>query len=127
MSSATLFSIIESPLHLDFSEVYQRAGIQEVKLRSTRKAISELKKQTPDYVVAEFFYGYGNNYAGVNISNLDVFLYSLQRYAPQARVIVMVDKSERQYVDKLQELFSLHAILQHPVSEAQIEKILSDS
>lgn len=127
MSSATLFSIIESPLHPDFSEVYQRAGIQEVKLRSTRKAISELKKQTPDYVVAEFFYGYGNNYAGVNISNLDVFLYSLQRYAPQARVIVMVDKSERQYVDKLQELFSLHAILQHPVSEAQIEKILSDS
>lgn len=127
MSSATLFSIIESPLHPDFSEVYQRAGIQEVKLRSTRKAISELKKQTPDYVVAEFFYGYGNNYAGVNISNLDVFLYSLQRYAPQARVIVMVDKSERQYVEKLQELFSLHAILQHPVSEAQIEKILSDS
>ena len=127
MSSATLFSIIESPLHPDFSEVYQHAGIQEVKLRSTRKAISELKKQTPDYVVAEFFYGYGNNYAGVNISNLDVFLYSLQRYAPQAQVIVMVDKSERQYVDKLQELFSLHAILQHPVSEAQIEKILSDS
>lgn len=127
MSSATLFSIIESPLHPDFSEVYQHAGIQEVKLRSTRKAISELKKQTPDFVVAEFFYGYGNNYAGVNISNLDVFLYSLQRYAPQARVIVMVDKSERQYVDKLQELFSLHAILQHPVSEAQIEKILSDS
>lgn len=127
MSSATLFSIIESPLHPDFSEVYQHAGIQEVKLRSTRKAISELKKQAPDYVVAEFFYGYGNNYAGVNISNLDVFLYSLQRYAPQARVIVMVDKSERQYVDKLQELFSLHAILQHPVSEAQIEKFLSDS
>ena len=127
MSSATLFSIIESPLHPDFSEVYQHAGIQEVKLRSTRKAISELKKQMPDFVVAEFFYGYGNNYAGVNISNLDVFLYSLQRYAPQARVIVMVDKSERQYVDKLQELFSLHAILQHPVSEAQIEKFLSDS
>lgn len=125
MSSATLFSIIESPLHPDFSEVYQRAGIQEVKLRSTRKAISELKKQTPDYVVAEFFYGYGNNYAGVNISNLDVFLYSLQRYAPQALVIVMVDKSERQHVDKLQELFSLHAILQHPVSGAEIEAVLN--
>lgn len=125
MSSATLFSIIESPLHPDFSEVYTRAGIQEVKLRSTRKAISELKKHAPDYVVAEFFYGYGNNYAGVNISNLDVFLYSLQRYAPQARVIVMVDKSERQYVDKLQELFSLHAILQHPVSGADIEAVLN--
>ena len=126
MSSAILFSIIESPLHPDFSGVYQRAGIQEIKFRSIRKAINELKKQIPDYVVAEFFYGYGNNYAGVNLSNLDVFLYSLQRYAPQARVIVMVDKSERQYVDKLQELFSLHAILQHPVSNREIEKALSD-
>ena len=127
MSTATLFSIIESPLHPDFSGVYQRAGIQEIKLRSTRKAISELKKHTPDYVVAEFFYGYGNNYAGVNISNLDVFLYSLQRYAPQAQVIVMVDKSERQYVDKLQELFSLHAVLQHPVSGVDIEKVLRNT
>lgn len=92
-----------------------------------RKAINELKKQQPDYVVAEFFYGYGNNYAGVNISNLDVFLYSLQRYAPQARVIVMVDKSERQYVDKLNEIFSLHAVLQHPVSNAQLEALLGNT
>ena len=125
MSSVTLFSIIESPMHPDFSEVYRRAGIQEIKLRSIRKAINELKRQVPDYVVAEFFYGYGNNYAGVNISNLDVFLYSLQRYAPQARVIVMVDKSERQYADKLQQLFSLHAILQHPVSDTDINNVLS--
>jgi len=125
MSTATLFSIIESPMHLDFSSVYKRAKIQEIKFSSMRKAISELKKQQPDYVVAEFFYGYGNNYAGVNISNLDVFLYSLQRYAPQARVIVMVDKSERQYVDKLNDMFPLHAVLQYPVSKAQIEALLS--
>lgn len=126
MSSATLFSIIESPLHPDFSSVYQRANIQEVRFHSMRKAITALKQQQPDYVVAEFFYGYGNNYAGVNISNLDVFLYSLQRYAPQARVIVLVDKSERQYVDKLSEIFSLHAVLQHPVSQTQLESTLAN-
>ena len=125
MSAAILFSIIESPMHPDFSGVYQRAGIQEIKLPSIRKAINELKKQAPDYVVAEFFYGYGNNYAGVNISNLDVFLYSLQRYAPEAQIIVMVDKSELPYVDKLKELFSLHAVLQHPVSGADIEAALN--
>ena len=113
-------------MHPDFSSVYKRANILEVQLRSMRKAISELKKQQPDYVVAEFFYGYGNNYAGVNISNLDVFLFSLQRYAPQARVIVMVDKLERQYVDKLNEIFQLHAVLQHPVSKAQLETLLSN-
>ncbi len=113
-------------MHPDFSSVYQRANIQEMRFNSMRKAINALKKQQPDYVVAEFFYGYGNNYAGVNISNLDVFLYSLQRYAPQARVIVMVDKSEHQYVDKLNEIFSLYAVLQHPVSKAQLEALLDN-
>jgi len=126
MSNAIVFSIIESPLHPDFSGVYRQANIQEIKLRSMRKAINELKKQPPDYVVAEFFYGYGNNYAGVNISNLDVFLYSLQRYSPKARVIVMVDKSERQYVDKLNAIFPLHAVLQHPVSQTQMASLLTN-
>lgn len=89
-----------------------------------RKALAQLKTQKPDFVVAEFFYGYGNNYAGVNISNLDVFLSSLQKYAPEARVIVMVDKSERQYVDKLNDLFPLHSILQYPVSSGELAQLL---
>ncbi|MBI5039786.1 MAG: hypothetical protein HZB57_00795, partial [Gammaproteobacteria bacterium] len=98
MARRTVFSIIESPTHPDLAEVYAHAGLEEIRLTSTRKAIAHLKEHAPDFVVAEFFYGYGNNYAGVNISNLDVFLFSLQKYAPHARVIVLVDKSERQYV-----------------------------
>lgn len=128
MSTITLFSILESPTHPDFSRLYYRLKINSVKLNSMRKAISKLKEIKPDYVVAEFFYGYGNNYAGVNISNLDVFLYSLQKYAPHARVIVMVEKSEREYVDKLNDLFPLYAILQYTsqqlVREKEIEELL---
>jgi len=119
-----VFSIIESPLHPDFSKLYQELGLQQIKLSSMRKAMSELKKQTPDFVVAEFFYGYGNNYAGVNISNLDVFLHSLQRYAPMAKVIVLVDKTERQYADKLLEMFPLHGILVQPAQTGDIIKLL---
>jgi len=117
MPEPLLFSIIESPLHPDFSALYRKLGIEEVKLGSMRKAIGALKSRTPDIVVAEFMYGYGNNYAGVNISNLDVFLYSLQKYSRESDVIVMVDKREVQYVDKLSGLFPLHAVLQHPVDE----------
>lgn len=127
MSIVTLFSIVESPTHPDFSRLYRRLKINSVKLNSMRKALSELKKIKPDYVIAEFFYGYGNNYAGVNISNLDVFLYSLQKYAPDARVIVMVEKSERKYVGKLDELFSLYAILEYTgqlIQEKEIEVLL---
>ncbi len=89
-----------------------------------RKAISRLKKQPPDIVVAEFFYGYGNNYAGINISNLDVFLRSLLKYAADARVVVLVEKAERQYVDKLAELFRLEAIMILPVSEVRMQVVL---
>jgi hypothetical protein len=120
-----LFSIVESPLHPNFSDLYRSMGLQEVRLASMRKAMAELKKQRPDFIVAEFFYGYGNNYAGVNISNLDVFMRSLQRYAPEARVIVLVDKSERQYVDKLNEMFPLHGVLIQPASVTQMESLLS--
>lgn len=87
--------------------------------------MAELKKSPPDFVVAEFFYGYGNNYAGINISNLDVFLHALRRYAPEAKVIVLVEKPERQYVDKLMALFSIHSALLYPVTEKQIQEVLS--
>ena len=76
MSNKTLYSLIESPAHPRFAELYKRLGFKEISLTSSRKAMSELKKSPPDYVVAEFFYGYGNNYAGINISNLDVFFCS---------------------------------------------------
>src|SRR6056300_1999118 len=97
----TLYSIIESPAHPDLSKFFKRYGFKQLKFNSQRKAISALKKEKPDFVVAEFLYGYGNNYAGVNVSNLDVFLHSLQKYAPEAKVIVLVSKQEQQYIEKL--------------------------
>jgi hypothetical protein len=126
MSTRTLFSIVESPAHPDFSRLYKQLDIREIRLASMRKAISALKNDTPDYVVAEFFYGYGNNYASVNVSNLDVFLYSLQKYAPDARVVVLVDRRERQFVEKLNALFPLHAVLQQPVCEQDIEPLFGN-
>ncbi len=121
---ASVLSIVESPLHGNFSALYSRLGLKEQKVTSMRRAMAEIKKNPPDIIVAEFFYGYGNNYAGVNISNLDVMLYSLQKYSPLSRVIVMVDKSERQHVHKLNDIFSLHAILQQPVKETDLEAVL---
>lgn len=128
MSKTVLYSIIESPGHGNFSEVYSGLGVSEFKFNSMRAAIKNLKKEPPKIVVAEFFYGYGNNYAGVNISNLDVFLFSMQKLAPAARVIVMVDKSEKQHVSQLENIFPIEAVLIQPVSKtdmsAQIQRVL---
>ncbi len=125
MAAVTLLSIIESAAHPNLSRAYKQLGIAETKLNSMRKALAALKNQKFDYIVAEFFYGYGSNYAGVNISNLDVMLYSLQKYSPDSHVIVLVDKSEREYVDTLNEIFPLHAVLQYPVGEADIMQVLN--
>lgn len=120
-----VYSIIESSAHPRLSTLYQRLGYQEVQLTSVRKAIQELKRQVPDLVVADFLYGYGNNYAGVNISNLDVFLYSLQKYAPECRVIALYEKSEQAYIGKLEELFTITASIAYPVAEKDIERVIA--
>jgi hypothetical protein len=124
MTTPSLLSIIESAVHPNLSATYKQLGIDETKLNSMRKALAALKSRPYDFIVAEFFYGYGSNYAGVNISNLDVMLYSLQKYSPDTRVIVLVDKTERGYVDKLNAIFPLHAVLQYPVTEQDMKQAL---
>jgi len=121
--SKTIFSIIESSMHPDFSALYASMQITETRFNSLRKTINNLKLK-PDFIVAEFFYGYGNNYAGVNISNLDVMLHSLPKYSIDTKVIVLVNKEERQFADKLAELFPLHAILQLPVPASDMQAAL---
>lgn len=120
----TLFSIIESTTHPKLSMLYKRLGIEEVQITSQRKAISALKKQQPDYIVAEFFYTYNTYYQAINISNLDVLLNSLVKYSPETKVIVLVSKKEREHVDKLNDILPLYGVLQQPVSESDIEQLL---
>lgn len=125
--SKLIYSIIESPSHPAFTGLYESLGFKEQRFTAMRKAISSLKKNQPDVVVAEFFYGFGNNYAGVNVSNLDVFLHSLQKYAPNTKVIVLVSKDERQYVEKLAALFELHSVLIQPVSTTDMLEALENA
>ena len=119
-----LFTIIESPHHPNLSPLYQRLGFQEVRLDSQRKAIAELRKQPPTVVVADFIYAFSTYYQATNVSNLDVLLHSLVKYAPGAKVIVLVGKGEREHVDKLAALHPLHAVLTYPVDEATMEQAL---
>ena len=124
MPGRTLLSVIESPTHPNFSQLYAELGLEQLRADSMRKAISQLRKNAPDFIVAEFFYGFGNNYAGVNLSNLDVLLASLPKYAPQARVILLAARDEMPYVEKLRELFPVHAVLQQPAQSEEMRDLL---
>jgi len=120
-----LYSIIESSSHPQFSALYRQLGYEERVFTSMRKAIQNLKTEQPDVVIADFLYGYGNNYAGVNISNLDVFLYSLAKYAPQALMIALYEKSEQIYIKQFAELFPDVQCVLLPVSKSRLEELLS--
>lgn len=126
MGKPLVLSVVESPAHPNFSVLYRGLGFDEIKLNSQRKAIGQLKKSKPEFLVAEFNYGYANNYAGVNVSNLDTLLASLRRYSPDTRVIVLVEKAEQQYVEKLAALFTLYRTLVLPVTPAQMTAVLEE-
>ncbi len=120
----TLFSLIESPIHPNFSGLYQQLGIAETRFTAARKLHKALQQQAPDFLVGEFIYGFGNNYAGANVCNLDVTLRALQRFSPHIKVLVFVHPNEAQYVDKLLELFPIHTMLKYPVTEQAMREVL---
>jgi DNA-binding NarL/FixJ family response regulator len=125
MSNLLLYDILESPAHPDLSTLCAALGFERRVFNTQRKAMSSLKHSPPDIVVADFFYGYGNNYAGANVSNLDVLLRSLQRFAPSARVVILADRHEIEHVPKLSALFELHAVVAVPASQAALEEALT--
>ena len=125
ISAPSLLSIKETHIHPDFSATYSSLGIAETTATSMRKALAAIKKQSFDFIVCEFMYRYGSDYAGCTISNLDVMLASLQKYSPDARVIALVDKTEQQYIAKLTEHFPLHAALVYPVNRETMQQALS--
>ncbi|VAW65627.1 hypothetical protein MNBD_GAMMA09-1258 [hydrothermal vent metagenome] len=122
--SITILSVIESATHPKLSPLFQQMGTREIKVNSSRNAIRALKTYHPDFIVAEFFYGYGNNYAGVNVSNLDVLLSALPKYSPQTKTIVFVQKEEVQFIEKLNTLYPLHGAFLHDTPEYAIEECL---
>ncbi len=126
MQKKIIFSIAEAPGFPNLSVLYKKLNVDDLFFKNTRKAMTALKKCSPDIIVAEFIYGYGSNYAGVNISNLDVFLYSLQKYSPNAKKIIFVKKHERKFVDKLNDIILLDAVLTYPIDVQNLENVLTE-
>lgn len=52
----TLLSIIEIGGYPDFESLYQQTGYEVTKINTMRKALSFLKKNHPDIIVAEFIF-----------------------------------------------------------------------
>ena len=126
MNDIQLYSYIESPCHPLLDSVYSKLAITHQSVQSLRKLMQQLKKATPDIIVAEFFYGYSNNYAGANISNLDVLLRNMQQKTPQVKLVIIASKQEADYVEKLLSLFPIAALVTHPVTPNNLGNALAN-
>jgi len=120
----TLYALVASPFSAHFPNLYGELGIQAERFDSARNLHRALKQQAPDFFVGEFIYAWGNDYAGNTISNLDVTLRSLQAVAPRVKIIIVMQPSEAIHIGKLLELFPVHAVLTHPIAEAQMRVAL---
>jgi len=120
----TLYSLVQSPFAAHFPDLYQALGIVAERFDSARNLHRAIQKQPPDFFVGEFVYGWGNDYAGATVSNLDVTLRTLQAAAPQAKIIVVMQTSEEAHIGKLLDLFPIHAVLKLPLTQEQMRATL---
>ena len=120
----TLFSLIESPFPPNLLGLCQELGIVAERFDTARNLHRALQKKAPDFFVGEFVYGWGNDYAGATVSNLDVTLRTLQAAAPLAKIIVVMQASEEAHIGKLLELFPVHAVLKFPVAKEEMRTAL---
>ncbi len=122
----TLFSLIESRFPADYLSLFQELGITLERFDSARNLHRALQKKAPDFFMGEFIYGWGNDYAGATVSNLDVTLRTLQCVAPQAKIIVVMQAREEAHIGKLLALFSVHAVLKFPIAKEEMRAALLD-
>ena len=120
----TLYSLVESPFSPHFPDLYRELGIVAERFDSARNLHRALQKQAPDFFVGEFIYGWGNNYAGANVSNLDVSLRTLQCAAPKAKTIMFMQPGEAPHIGKLLELFPIDVVLKYPVTKDDMRTVL---
>ena len=117
----TLMAVIELGGYPNFTPLYEAAGYQVVIERSTRKALSRLKKLTPTIIVGEF--NYDPNFRN-RICNLDSLLSKVQAM-PDTRAIVFYEQEVRDQLARLEARFSDFEALPFPIDEERLKQLIA--
>ena len=115
-----LLSIVELGGYPDFSPVYQQAGYVVESVVSARKAISWLRRNKADVIVAEF--NFQSDFRD-RTSSLESILATVQRH-PETHVIVFYDKEQEHQLARLQAVFPDILPLAFPVDESALLEAL---
>lgn len=121
MGIPMLLSIVEMGGYPDFTSLYRRAGYRpESPFDAQCAGLAE--KNRPEVVVAEFHF---DPELRDRMSNLESLLAGLQRFAPQAKVIVFIERAHRTRLEKVRTRYAVRGALDYPIEETALEELLN--
>jgi DNA-binding response OmpR family regulator len=109
--------IIEQGGYAIHADTLTRARFEVITATSMRKALSLLKKASPDLVFAEF--NYGPRY-GVLISNLEPLLSYLGTRDADVKVAVFTEPEHRQHLEILARQYKIDGSLVYPFDDRDL-------
>ena len=116
-----LISLISFGASPDFSEIYKQHGYTVSTTKTLRKALSLIKQLSPEVIIAEFVYAptYGSQ-----LSNFESLFAAAQAYAPTARFIALVHKSDLPHLEKVISGTNPCEVLVYPVTQKAMDACL---
>lgn len=120
MAEKLLMAIIELGGYPDFTPVYRQAGYRVLTVRSIRKAIQALKKETPAIIVAEF--NFQSDFRD-RTSNLESLLAAIDR-RPECKMVVFYELEYKHHLERLCQNHKLYAMLPFPIETQQLAAVL---
>ena len=113
----SILIIMERGGYPNFSTIFNKAGYQVTIESTMRKALSQLKKNTPNIVIAEF--NFQTDFRDRS-SSLESLMATLQRF-PSVKVIVFYEKEYVTHFNRLRERYDFQCALDFPISEKNLE------
>lgn len=115
-----LLAIVEQGGYPDFTGLYEKLGYEVVVIKTMRKAIQYLKKNTAQVIVAEF--NFQSDFRD-RTSSLESLIAVLQQ-RPGTKLVIFYDQEYLHQLERLQQQFRPDEILPFPIDAARLERIL---
>lgn len=93
-----LLTIVELGGYPDLNAKLTTLGFDVIQANSMRKGLVQIKKKAPDVIIAQFIYGptYGSQ-----LSNFETLFAAMERHAPQAKLIALLEKDDEKHLQRL--------------------------
>lgn len=120
-SLKTLLAVIEQGGYPDYSTLYESMGYRVESVKTPRKAISFLKKNHVDMLVAEF--NFQTDFRD-RTSSLESIMASTQQQQ-DIKVVILLDKANIERFERVSSRFAIHNTLTFPFDEAQLKTAIN--